>query len=147
MERRLRSTIARDDPNSAMLKPQDSERGIKVGALEELNKTGTRFQSKQRSSNLDYDEAAMTKQAESRKVHPNGTAERLGDRPKLPQPYPEIRQQSQGVIRSSRQNNMGKHKESQELSVSTLSNEDFRKRQRSQLKAKYKQGVMVSSNL
>lgn len=148
MERRLRSTIAREDPNSAMLKPEASEKRIKVAALDELgNKTGTRFTSKQRTSNLDYDEAAMTKQAESRKAHPHGTAERLGDRPKLPQPYPEIRQQSQGVIRSSRQNNMGKHKESQELSVSTLSNEDFRKRQRSQLKAKYKQGVMVSSNL
>lgn len=44
MERRLRSTIAREDPNSAMLKPQDSDKGIKVATLDELgNKTGTRF--------------------------------------------------------------------------------------------------------
>ena len=44
MERRLRSTIAREDPNSAMLKPKDyAKDGIKVGQLEDLNKTGTRF--------------------------------------------------------------------------------------------------------
>ena len=46
-----------------------------------------------------------------------------------PGPYPnEIRQQSQGVFGSRK--HLAKNKQSEEaLSVSTLSNEDFRKRQ------------------
>ena len=102
----------------------------------------------QRTSNLEFEEhPTSTRKASNAKVKKDLVKSGIGERPidssKLPNPYPEIRQQSQGVIRSSRQN-LAKFKQSEEvLSVSTLSNEDFRKRQRSQLKAKYKQGLVI----
>ena len=70
--------------------------------------------------------------------------------PKIPMenPFPEARQQSQGMFGSSRgRKNLVKGKLSDEaLSVSTLSNDEFRKRNPSHMKAKYRQGAGPTDN-